>query len=44
VDGAGGSQGGVPGIAAELGAGAHVDFIRTNRFDLTPFYKPLAGE
>lgn len=40
VDGAGGSQGGVPGMDSELNT--NVDFIRTNRFDLTPFYKPVA--
>jgi hypothetical protein len=31
-----------PGIAAELNLAADVEFIRTNRFDLTPFYKPVA--
>lgn len=39
LDGGGGSQGGLPGMSAELAE--DVDFIRTNKFDLTPFYKPI---
>jgi pimeloyl-ACP methyl ester carboxylesterase len=41
VDGIGGSQGGVE-THTELRNSAPVDFIRTNKFEMNPYYKPIA--